>query len=105
MNESQPKHTARRGRIFPELTISPQELARRKTEREALHQRCRTIFEQVRPQFLDKHYGWYIAIEPESGDYFIDEDIETTHQKALNKYPNTTHCVFCLNELGVTGTI
>lgn len=105
MNESQPERTARRGRVFPELTISSEELARRKTQREAFHQRCRAIFEQVRPQFLHQHYGWYIAIEPLSGDYFIDKDIEATHRKALSKYPNTTHCVFCLNENGVTGTI
>lgn len=105
MTESQAKRTARRGRIFPELTIPSEELAQRKTEREAFHRRCRKIFEQVRPKFIDKHYGWYIAIEPESGDYFIDKDIEVTHRKALNKYPDITHCVFCLNEHGATGKI
>ena len=105
MTESQSKRTARRGRIFPELTIPPEELARRKNEREAFHRRCRAIFERVRPEFINRYYGWYIAIEPNSGDYLIDEDIEVTHRKALSKYPNVAHCVFCLNENGTTGTI
>ncbi|MEB3218807.1 MAG: hypothetical protein VKN72_21575 [Nostocales cyanobacterium 94392] len=105
MTESQPKHTVRRGRIFPEITIPPEELARRKAQRETFYHRCRAIFERLRPELIDKHYGWYIAIEPNSGDYFIDEDIENAHKKALNKYSSATHCVFCLNENGTTGTI
>lgn len=105
MTQSTPKPPARRGRIFPERTLSPEELARRKAENEAFYQRCRVIFERVRPELIKEHYGWYIAIEPNSGDYFIDEDIEIAHKKALEKYPNAIHCVFCFNETGATGTI
>ena len=105
MTQSTPKQPARRGRIFPERTLSPEELARRKAEREAFHRRCRAVFERVRPELIDKYYGWYIAVEPDSGDYFIDEDNITVHKKALEKYPNADHCVFCLNESGATGTI
>ncbi|NMG07646.1 hypothetical protein [Brasilonema sp. UFV-L1] len=99
------KPERRRGRIFPERTLSPEELAKRKVEREAFHQRCRAIFERVRPELIDRHYGWYIAVEPDSGDYFIDEDNMQAHRKALQKYPNADHCVFCLNEDGATGRI
>ncbi|NJM71825.1 MAG: hypothetical protein HC862_17415 [Scytonema sp. RU_4_4] len=99
------KPVRRRGRIFPEITIPPEELAKRKIEREVFHQRCWTIFERVRPELIDKYYGWYIAVEPNSGDYFIDEDNMQAHRKALQKYPDVEHCVFCLNEDGTTGTI
>lgn len=105
MTESIHKPRARRGRIFPERTLSPEELARRKAEREAFHQRCGKIFDRVRPELIKEHYGWYIAIEPDSGDYFIDKDKELAHQKAIDKYPNIRHCVFCLNETGATGRI
>ncbi len=27
------------------------------------------------------------------------------HKKALEKYPNADHCVFCVNETGTTGTV
>ncbi|MEH1910947.1 hypothetical protein [Nostoc sp.] len=105
MTESIAKQPARRGRIFPERTLPPEELARRKAEREVFHQRCRAIFERVHPEYIEKNYGWYIAVEPDSGDYFIDEDIEVASQKAREKHPNAVHCMFCLNETGATGTI
>lgn len=105
MTDSISKPTPRRGRIFPEITLSPEELARRKAEREAFHQRCRAIFERVRPQLIDQYYGWYIAVEPDSGDYFMDADKEIASQKANQQYPKAVHCMFCLNETGATGRI
>lgn len=99
------KPVRRRVRIFPEITIPPEELAKQKAEDEAFYQLCREIFEQVRPKLIEQHYGWYIAIEPNSSDYFIDSDKMQAHQKALHKYPNSDHFVFCLNETGVTGRI
>jgi len=105
MTESTAKQPTRRGRIFPERSLSPEELAKRKAEDEAYYRRCRAIFERVRPDLIEEHYGWYIAVEPDSGDYFIDEDIEVASHKARDKHPNTVDCVFCLNETGATGTI
>lgn len=105
MTNSTPKRTVRRGRIFPELTLSPEELARRKSENEAFFQRCQVIFERVRPDWIEEHYGWFIAIEPDSGDYFIDADKEVAHKKARQKYPDGRHCMFCLNETGACGRI
>lgn len=106
MTEAIPQKPARRrGRIFPEITIPPEEQAWRLAEREAFHERCRAIFERVRPEWIEKHYGWYIAVEPESGDYFIDEDKEVASLKAHEKYPNAVHCMFCLNETVATGRI
>ena len=105
MTESTAKQPPRRGRIFPERTLSPEELAKRKAEREVFHKRCRAIFERVRPEYIAKNYGWYIAIEPNSEDFFIDENIEIASHKAREKHPNAVHCMFCLNETGATGTI
>ncbi|WP_407884057.1 hypothetical protein [Scytonema sp. NUACC26] len=93
----------RRGRIFPEITIPLEELAKQKAEDEAFFQQCWSILERVRPKLIEQHYGWYIAIEPNSGDYFIDSDKMRAHQKVLHKYPNCDHFVFCLNETGATG--
>ena len=106
MTESIPQKPARRrGRIFPQITIPPEELARRKAEDEAFYQRCQEIFERVRPEWIKEHYGWYIAVEPDSGDYFIDADKEVASIKARQKHSNAIHFMFCLNETGATGTI
>lgn len=102
--EATPKPPARRSRIFPER-IPPEELARQQAEREAFSQRCRAVFKQLLPELIDKYYGWYIAIEPDSGDYFIDADKEAASQKARQKYPNAIHHMFGINETGASGRI
>ncbi len=92
MTESTAKQPARRGRIFPERTLPPEELARRKAEQEIFSRRCRAIFERVRPEYIEKNYGWYIAIEPDSGDFFIDKDIEVAHKQALQTMKLRKYC-------------
>ncbi|KAF3888967.1 MULTISPECIES: hypothetical protein [Nostocales] len=95
----------RRGRIFPEITIPLEEVTKRKAEDEIFYQRCWSIFERVRSELIEQYSGWYIAVEPDSGDYFIDEDKETATKKACQKHPNSIHFMFRLNETGATGRI
>ena len=66
---------------------------------------CWAIFEKLLPELIKGHYGWYIAIEPNSGEYLIDQDRMQSHKRMLEKYPQARHFVFCLNETGTTGTI
>lgn len=54
---------------------------------------------------MESHYGWYIAIEPNSGEYFIDKDNIQAHKKVFEKYPNAKNYLFCINETGTTGRI
>lgn len=105
MTETSLKTIVRRGRVFPEIQWLPEEKARHKEENEAFYKRCRTIFEQIRPELIEKHYGWYISVEPDSGEYVIDTDKETARKKAHLKHPDKIHCMFCLNETGATGRI
>ncbi|MDF5710369.1 MAG: hypothetical protein PUP90_22535 [Nostoc sp. S4] len=95
----------RRGRLFPERTISVEEQAKRQAELEAFRQRCRPIFERLRPELIEKHYNWFIVIEPNSEDYFIDPDSLTAVQKALEKHPQAKFFTFRLNETGICGRI
>lgn len=105
MTQPIPKRTPRRGRIFPEIQWTEAEKTKRKLESEAFYQRCRTIFEQIRPELIGEHYGWYIAIEPDSKEYFIDIDRETAHLKARHAHPDSIHCLFRLDGTGACGTI
>jgi hypothetical protein len=54
---------------------------------------------------IQEHYGWYVGVEPDSGDYFIDADRMQAHKKVLETYPDKRHFVYCLNETGTTGRI
>jgi hypothetical protein len=105
MTHSTPERVVRRGRIFPEIQWSEEEKARHRARRKAFYQRCWAIFEQLKPDLIDKYYGWYIALEPDSGDYFIDPDKEVASRKASEKYPNAIHHIFGINETGVSGRI
>lgn len=105
MAESTQKQRAKPGRIFPEIKIPPEELAIREAEAEAFSLRCEAIFQELLPELIEQYYGWYIAIEPDSGHYFIDKDKETASLKARQKYPNVIHHMFGINETGVSGTI
>ncbi|MBE9225926.1 hypothetical protein IQ264_10865 [Phormidium sp. LEGE 05292] len=105
MTQTPRKIPRRQGRLFPEFTIPPEELARRKAEKDARCQRSRVVFEQVRPQLIDDHYNWFIIIEPNSGSYFIDPDEEVAVQKARQKYPSGWLVTFRINETGACGMI
>ncbi|NEU75602.1 hypothetical protein PI95_024345 [Hassallia byssoidea VB512170] len=95
----------RRGRVFPENQLSPEEKARRQAEWEEFNQRCQVIFEQVQPKLIKEHYDWFIFIEPDSGEYFIDPDEMVVRQKAHEKHPNKLCLILRINETGTCGRI
>ena len=85
--------------------FSPEEIARREGEKEAFVGRCREIFGRVYPELVKEHYDWFIYIEPDSGDYFIDRDRDVARQKAKLKYPNALLMAMRVNETGTVGKI
>lgn len=98
-------HTPRRGRVFPERQLSPEEKARRQAEGEEFAKRCRDIFERVKPELIKDHYDWFMVIEPESGDYFIDPDENVARQKASEKHGGKRRLIVRINETGACGKI
>ena len=105
MTQTKPTRPRGKGRLFPEYTIPPEELAKREAEKNARSQRYREIFAQVSPQLIKEHYNWFIVIEPNSGDYFVDVDEEIAVQKARQKYPTGMVGIMRLNETGTCGKI
>ncbi|MEQ9234761.1 hypothetical protein [Coleofasciculus sp. E2-BRE-01] len=105
MTQQQTQRPLRRGRIFPQHTIPPQELARRKAERNARYQCCFSVFERVRDELIGDHYNWFILIEPNSGDYFIDPDEDKAVEKVRQKYPTGWLMTFRINQTGACGMI
>lgn len=115
MSESTQKHQLRRGRIFPELCPTPEAMAKRQSnyalihsQRQELGKRCRQIFEQICPQLMVTHYNWFIAIEPETGNYLLAPEFEGLMQKIKSDYPSNGKVrltAFRLNEKGYCGLI
>lgn len=92
-------------KVFPERQLSPEEKAHRQAEDEVFYQRCRVIFDRVKPELIDEHYDWFIVIEPESGDYFIEADETVARQKAHDKFARTRRVMMRINETGACGKI
>ena len=105
MTQLSSNHTPRRGRVFPERQLLPEEKARRKAEDELFYQRCRVVFNRVQPELIKEHYDWFIVIEPDSGDYFIDSNEDVARQKAREKYSDKMRLIMRLNERGTCGRI
>ena len=105
MTEATPTRTVRRGRLFPQIQWSPEKKAHWKAERAAIRQRCQVVFNRLQPELIKTHYNWYVAVEPDSGEYFIARDEEVTTQIARQKYPNSKLHLFRINETGVCGTL
>ncbi|MBD2301907.1 hypothetical protein H6G80_29825 [Nostoc sp. FACHB-87] len=105
MTEAKSTRTLRRGRIFPQIQWTEEQKSQWNAEREAFKQRCKFIFDQLQPELIRTHYNWYVAIEPESGDYFIDQDVLVVAKIAHEKYPSARLHVFRINETGMCGRI
>ena len=49
---------------------------------------CRTIYQQCLPQLMADHQGKVMAIEPESGEYFLGETLDSASELARARYPD-----------------
>jgi hypothetical protein len=63
------------------------------------------VFERVRPELIKDHYSWFIVIEPNSKDYFLNQDELTAIHQAKEKHPDAIFFIFCVNETGIAGQI
>ncbi|HAA26828.1 MAG TPA: hypothetical protein DCE56_03005 [Cyanobacteria bacterium UBA8553] len=105
MTEAKPTRTVRRGRIFPDIQWSPEKIARRQTERKARYQRCKVVFDKIQPELIETRYNWFVAIESNSGDYFIHKNAEVVRERLRKKHPDAIPVLFKINETGACGTI
>jgi hypothetical protein len=95
----------RQKRLFPQIQWTSEQLAQSKAENQAIYQHCRVIFERIKPQFIQTHYNWFIAIEPDSEEYVVEKDEQVATQKLRQKHPEAIPVLFKLNETGACGTI
>jgi hypothetical protein len=57
----------------------------------------RKILEAISPELAKQHFGQFVAIEVDSGDYFIGETGIAATRKAQAKYPGK---IFFLGRIG-----
>jgi len=97
--------TVRRGRLFREIQWSEEKKAQWRAGRATFRKRCKVIFDRLKPQLIDTHYNWYMAVEPDSGEYFIDKDDLEATKMCRQKHPNAILYLFRINNTGACGSI
>lgn len=105
MSEETMTRKVRRGRVFPEIQWSPEQIAQSKAENEAIYQHCKIIFERIKPKLIQTHYNWFMAIDANREEYFIDKDEDVATQMLRQKHPDAIPVLFKINETGACGTI
>jgi hypothetical protein len=98
----------RRTRILPPSSIVASEKNHRTEQGDALAMRCRVIFERLRPQLIETHYNWHIAIDPDTEQYLLDPTLLGITQKIRSVYGNTSEVkltIFRLNDTGTCGRL
>lgn len=92
-------------RLHPEQKLSPEEIEQRQIELKTFRDRCKIIFDSLRSELMKTHDSWYVAIEPDSGDYFLAPDELDAAKICREKHPNAVPHVFCINETGFCGRV
>lgn len=75
------------------------ELRRAKTthSKEELDQLGWARYEEMKPELEAKHHGQYVAIEVDSGAYFVGETPQEAFEQAEEAFPDRA---FCLIRIG-----
>lgn len=96
-----------RGRILPSSPIETEVVQREQEKQRALALRCRPLFERLRPSLIETHYNWYIAIDPENEEYFLDKTLIGITQQIENNYTGdeVKLTIFRLNDTGTCGRL
>ncbi len=99
---SQPRRT----RIVPPSPADPEVVQREREKQRALRQRCRPVFERLRPTLREIHPNWFIAIDPDNGEYLLDPTLRgITQQISQANSGNTIRMIFRLNDTGTCGRL
>ncbi len=62
--------------------------------------RSRLIYSRLGNELSSDYQGWYVAIEPDSGDYFLNASKVIAQQQARHQHPHRLICTFQLNAIG-----
>lgn len=57
-------------------------------ETKSVIERSKRIYEQHRERLEAEHRNRYVAIEPESGEYFLADSFDEAVKSARSKYPS-----------------
>lgn len=73
--------------------------------REELDKTCFPTFERLYLELGERYKDWIVAIEPETGDYFIGLDDYEVLNRARKKYPRSQFFAYRLSDNPAADTL
>ncbi|MDZ7957029.1 MAG: hypothetical protein RMY34_03825 [Aulosira sp. DedQUE10] len=100
---SEPHHT----RILAPKPVEPEVIRCERESQKALREKCRPRFERLRSGLIETYPNWFIAIDPNSEEYFLDPTLRGITQKIsqATHTDNTVRMIFRLNDTGICGRL
>jgi len=96
----------RRTRILPPSPVDPEIVRQEQETQHTLQERCRPIFERLRPTLIETYPNWFIAIDPDSEDYLLDQSLRGITQQISQAHSvNKIRMIFRLNSTGTCGRL
>ncbi|EAW35962.1 hypothetical protein [Lyngbya sp. PCC 8106] len=91
------------GRLFEVNPLSETSFKQRHSEARQRLDKAWIILQRIKPN-LRKHYcDWYIAIDPDTGVYFLDSTYTGVCLRSHLYFPKTILCIYQLNQSGFVG--
>ncbi|MDF5722681.1 MAG: hypothetical protein PUP91_19805 [Rhizonema sp. PD37] len=96
----------RRRRIVPQTPTDPEVIQREQEAQQALEERCRPLFERLRPILRETYPNWFIAIDRDTENYFLAPTLRgLTVKISQTRKGDKIPMIFRLNDTGTCGRI
>ncbi|OUL33637.1 hypothetical protein [Nostoc sp. 106C] len=100
-NEQQPKENSLSARPWTGIRQYTNQLSP-KLANPGYIKSARQIYDRLRGELINNYSGWYVAIEPDSGDYFLNATKALAQQQARQQHPFRLICTFKLIATGAS---
>lgn len=85
--------------------ISPEIKAEENAKSEQRYQKAKAIFNQLLPNLIEQYYNWYLVINPDTEEYFIEQEYLQVFTRLRQQPEKGKMVIFCLNETAICGQI
>ena len=91
------------GRLFEVNPLSESSFKQRQSEARHRLDKAWAILQRIKPNLREHYCDWYIAIDPDTGVYFLDPTYTGVCLRSHLYFPKTILCIYQLNESGFVG--
>lgn len=85
--------------------LSSQTEIKQDSESEIRYQKALIIFNQLYPQLINRCFNWYLAINSDTNEYFLEQEYLKLFERLRQQPQKGKMVIFRVNETGICGRI